>query len=171
MGALQIQGVGPKMKALHLISHSPEQTQRLGTQLAELAQGGDVFFLCGSLGTGKTCLTQGIAWGLGVEEYAFSPSFVIAREYQGRLPLYHIDLYRLDRIEEVMDLGLDDYFRHDSVCVVEWAENGTAVLPKENLLVRLDHMSDTERSLSLEPKGKRYSQLLTSLRLDLKTWS
>ena len=159
------------MTALHLISHSPEQTQRLGVQLGKLAQAGDVFLLSGNLGSGKTCLTQGIAWGLGVKEYAFSPSFVIAREYHGRLPLYHIDFYRLDRSEEIIDLGLDEYFYGNGVCVVEWTEKGTAVLPQENLLIKLDYISDTERSLSLEPKGERYSQLLKSLSLDLETWS
>jgi len=160
-----------KMMALHLISRGPEQTQRLGVRLGELAQVGDILLLCGSLGSGKTCLAQGIAWGLGVKEYAFSPSFVIAREYHGRLPLYHIDLYRLDRIEEVVDLGLDEYFYGNGVCVVEWAEKGMAVLPKENLLIGLTYVSDTERSLSLEPKGEHYSQLLTSLRLDSETWN
>ena len=160
-----------KMTALQLISHSPEQTQRLGVHLGELAQVGDVFLLTGSLGSGKTCLTQGIAWGLGVKEYAFSPSFVIVREYHGRLPLYHIDFYRLDRIEEIVDLGLDEYFYGNGVCVIEWAEKGITVLPQENLLIRLSYISDTERSLSLEPKGKRYSELLKSLNLDLKTWS
>lgn len=159
------------MTALQLTSHTPEQTQRLGVHLGKLAQVGDVFLLTGSLGSGKTCLTQGIAWGLGVKEYAFSPSFVIARKYYGRLPLYHIDFYRLDRIEEIVDLGLDEYFYGNGVCVVEWAEKGIIVLPQENLLIRLSYISDTERSLSLEPRGKRYSQLLKSLSLDLETWS
>ena len=160
-----------KMTALELNSHSPEQTQRLGVQLGELAQAGDVFLLCGSLGSGKTCLTQGIAWGIGVEGYAFSPSFVIAREYYGRLPLYHMDFYRLDSIDEIADLGLGEYLYGNGVCVVEWAEKGMAVLPQENLLIRFSHISDTGRSLSLEPKGKRYSQLLKSFNLDSETWN
>ena len=159
------------MTALHLISHSPEQTQRLGVQLGKLAQAGDVFLLSGNLGSGKTCLTQGIAWGLGVKEYASSPSFVIAREYYGRLPLYHIDFYRLDCIEEIIDLGFDEYFYGNGVCVAEWAEKGTAVIPQENLLIKLSYISDTERSLSLEPKGERYSRLLKSPSLDLETWN
>ncbi len=161
-----------KVKAtnLQLTSHSQEQTQSLGARLGELAQAGDVFLLIGNLGSGKTCLTQGIAWGLGVKEYAFSPSFVIVREYNGRVPLYHIDFYRLERIEEIVDLGLDEYLYGDGVCVVEWAERGLAVLPEENLTIRLNYVSDTERSISLEPKGKRYLQLLKSLSLDMKEW-
>ena len=88
------------MSHLELSSHSPEQTQKLGMRIGQLALPGDVFLLVGDLGSGKTCLTQGIAWGLDIKEYALSPSFVIMRELYGRLPLYHIDLYRLDRIEE-----------------------------------------------------------------------
>jgi tRNA threonylcarbamoyladenosine biosynthesis protein TsaE len=117
----------------------------------------------GSLGTGKTCLTQGIAWGLGVKDYASSPSFVMVKEYQGRLPLYHIDLYRLDKIEEVLELGLDDYFYRGGVCVVEWAQRGLGALPQEHLLIRLDYLSETERSLRFEPNGKRYLSLISEL--------
>jgi tRNA threonylcarbamoyladenosine biosynthesis protein TsaE len=157
-----------EMTSLKFLSHSQKQTQRLGIRLGELAQAGDVFLLTGNLGSGKTCLTQGIAWGLGVTEYAFSPSFVIMREYHGRLPLYHIDFYRLDNIEEIADLGLDEYLYGKSVCVVEWAEKGISVLPKEHLLINLSYTSDTERSISFEPKGKRYTQLLKTLNLDLK---
>jgi len=158
-----------EMTDIELISHSQEQTQRLGIRLGELAQAGDVLLLTGNLGSGKTCLTQGIAWGLGVKEYAFSPSFVIMREYHGRLTLYHLDFYRLDRIEEIADLGLDEYLYGKGVCVVEWAENGMAVLPEEHLLINLSYISDTERSISFEPKGNRYINLLKSLNLGPKT--
>lgn len=160
-----------KKTALQLISHSPGQTQSLGRYLGKLAQVGDVFLLTGNLGSGKTCLTQGIAWGAGVKEYAFSPTFVLVREYHGRLPLYHIDLYRLDRIEEIAELALEEYFCGDGICVVEWAEKGLDVLPRENLLIKLDYVSTTDRSLNLEPKGERYTQLLESLKEELKTWN
>ncbi len=160
-----------EMTGLKFISHSQEQTQHLGIRLGELAEAGDIFLLSGNLGSGKTCLTQGIAWGLGVKEYAFSPSFVIMREYHGRLTLYHIDFYRLDRIEEIADLGLDEYLYSEGVCVVEWAENGMAVMPAEHLLINLSYISDTERSIVFEPKGKRYIKLLKTLNLDLKKWN
>ena len=160
-----------KMAKLKFTSHSQEQTQRLGTRLGELAQAGDVILLAGNLGSGKTCLTQGIAWGLGVKEYAFSPSFVIIREYHGRLTLYHIDFYRLDRIEEIADLGLDEYLYGKGVCIVEWAEKGMAVLPEEHLLINLSYISDTERSISFEPEGNRYVNLLKTLYSDTKKWN
>ena len=97
------------MNQVEIISHSPEQTQRIGFRIGELALPGDIFLLVGDLGAGKTCLTQGIAWGLNIKEYAASPSFVVIRELHGRLPLYHIDFYRLDHLEEIAELGLDDY--------------------------------------------------------------
>ncbi len=152
------------MSYLKLISHSPEQTQRLGMRIGELALPGDILLLVGALGTGKTCLTQGIAWGLGIKEYALSPSFVIVRELYGRLPLYHIDLYRLNQIEEIEELGLDDYLYGSGVCVVEWAEKGLSVLPTEHLLIQISYLSDSERSFQLKPSGKRYLEILAQLK-------
>jgi tRNA threonylcarbamoyladenosine biosynthesis protein TsaE len=154
------------MESLKVTSNSPEQTQLLGNYLGELAQEADVFLLTGELGAGKTCLVQGIARGLDVTEYAFSPSFVILREYHGRLPLYHIDLYRLDNVEEVADLGLEDYLYGDGVCVVEWAEKGFQVLPEGNLLIDIRYIlgSPTGRSLCLKPRGARYAELMKQLR-------
>ena len=151
--------------SLELISHSSEQTQKFGVSIGELAQSGDIFLLVGELGTGKTCLTQGIAWGLGIKEYAVSPSFVLVRELYGRLPLYHMDLYRLDHIEEIVELGLDDYLYGKGVCVVEWAEKGLAVLPIEHLLIEISYLSDTERHLQLKPSGKRYQEVINQLKL------
>lgn len=151
------------MDNLTVVSHSPEQTRRLGTILAGLVQGGDIVLLSGNLGTGKTHLVQGIAFGLDVSEYACSPSFMIAREYHGRLNLNHLDLYRLDHIEEIVDLGLDEYFREDAVCAIEWAEKGTAALPGDSLTVRMEHMSGDNRRITFAPSGKRYRQLVSQL--------
>ena len=148
---------------LELISHSPEQTQKLGLHIGQLVLPGDVLLLMGELGTGKTCLTQGIAWGLGIKEYALSPSFVIMRELYGRLPLYHIDLYRLDRIEESMELGLDDYFYGRGVCVVEWAEKALSILPVEHLMIEINYLSDTGRSFQLKASGRRYLEVVARL--------
>jgi len=153
-----------KTSHLDLISQSPEQTQKMGVRIGKLALPGDVFLLIGKLGTGKTCLTQGIAWGLNIKEYALSPSFVIVRELHGRLPLYHIDLFRLDHLEEIEDLGLDDYLYGKGACVVEWAEKALSLLPTEHLLIQIDFLSDTERSLQFKPRGKHYQELLAQLK-------
>ncbi len=164
MGALYYQmKLSQSISRLELTSHSPEQTQKFGAGIGELCLPGDVFLLVGNLGAGKTCLTQGIAWGLGIKEYAASPSFVVVRELYGRLPLYHIDLYRLDHIEEIVDLGLDDYLYGKGVCVVEWAEKGLSVLPVEHLLIQISYLSDDERRLQLKPSGKRYLEILAQL--------
>ena len=152
------------MNHVELTSHSPEQTQKMGMRIGELALPGNVFLLVGGLGAGKTCLTQGIAWGLDIKEYTMSPSFVIIRELYGRLPLYHIDLYRLDHVEEIAELGLDDYLYGKGVCVVEWAEKGLSVLPLEHLLIQINYLSDTERRFQLKPSGQRYLEMLNQLK-------
>ncbi len=152
------------MSDLELVSNSPEQTQELGMRIGKLALPGDVFLLSGDLGAGKTCLTQGIAWGLDINEYTLSPTFVIMRELYGRLPLYHIDLYRLDRIEESIDLGLDDYLYGRGVCVVEWAEKALSILPPEHLLIKISYLSDTGRRFVMQPAGQRYQQIVAQLK-------
>ncbi len=150
-------------------SHSPEQTRLLGSYLGKLAQRGDLFLLVGDLGTGKTCLVQGMAYGLDIKEYAFSPSFVIIREYHGRLPLFHIDFYRIDHIEEIASLGLEEYLYGDGICVVEWAEKGIRVLPQDSLLIQLSYIPNREiqRSIVLKPEGQRYLELIKELESNL----
>jgi tRNA threonylcarbamoyladenosine biosynthesis protein TsaE len=152
------------MRYLEIISHSPEETQKLGIEVGKLAQPGDIFLLVGDLGVGKTCLAQGIAWGLDIKEYAVSPSFVVIRELQGRLPLYHIDFYRLDHLEEIAELGLDGYLYGGGVSVVEWADKGLSLLPAEHLLIEMNFVFDTERSLKLKPSGQRYRNMVAELK-------
>lgn len=163
LGAFQDTIVNRKATVLRLVSRSAEQTQRLGEYLGKLAQAGDVFLLVGELGSGKTCLAQGIARGLGVQQYVSSPSFVLIREHQGRVPFYHVDFYRLHRMDEIADLGLDDYFSGRGVCVVEWADRGMALLPEEHLLVTMEHVSEGERAITIEPRGERYVSMLSAL--------
>ena len=160
------------MHSLTFNSHSPQQTQLLGSYLGKLARKADVLLLTGELGTGKTCLVQGIARGLEVEEYAFSPSFVILRQYQGRLPMYHIDFYRLDSLSEIAGLGLAEYFYGDGICVIEWAEKGQQLLPEDNLLVSMKYVtaSPTERSIRLKAQGQRYNRLVEQLKEDRGFW-
>jgi tRNA threonylcarbamoyladenosine biosynthesis protein TsaE len=152
------------MNSLELITHSPEETQALGKRLGKIAAAGDVILLVGKLGAGKTCLTQGIAWGLGSDDYAASPSFVLVRELYGRLPLYHVDFYRLENLEEIAELGLDEYFYGKGVTVVEWAEKAPALLPPEHLLIEMEYVSDNERRLKIKARGKRYRKVLEQLK-------
>lgn len=149
---------------LELISHSPEETQAVGELLGKAAQAGDLFLLQGAFGAGKTVLTQGIARGLGVPDAVTSPSYIIVNEYQGRLPLYHVDLYRLESPAEVLDLGLEDYLLYgEGVCVVEWADRALDLLPKEGLLVTLTYMDENRRRLSFSAQGESTQRLLAAL--------
>jgi tRNA threonylcarbamoyladenosine biosynthesis protein TsaE len=151
------------MGEFELTSGSPDETIKIGTIIGELAIPGDVLLLEGKLGAGKTCLTQGIGFGLGIDDYVLSPTFVIMRELYGRLPLYHIDLYRLDDIEESIDLGLDDYFYGEGLSVVEWAEKAISIMPRNRLLIRISYLSDIERRLLFEPSGDRYFELAQTI--------
>jgi tRNA threonylcarbamoyladenosine biosynthesis protein TsaE len=152
------------MNSLEFISRGPEQTQQFGTRLGKIAHPGDVILLVGKLGAGKTCLAQGIAWGLGIDDYAASPSFVLVRELYGRLPLYHVDFYRLENLAEIAELGLDEYFYGKGISVVEWAEKALELLPPEHLLIEMDYVAENERRLKLKPKGKRYREMVAQLK-------
>jgi tRNA threonylcarbamoyladenosine biosynthesis protein TsaE len=105
-------------------THSPEDTLSLGEKIGQHLQAGDIVCLFGDLGAGKTTLTQGIARGLGIgrEEYVRSPTFTLVNEYRGKVPVFHIDLYRIASSHEIEDLGLEEVFSCEGVCIVEWAE-------------------------------------------------
>jgi tRNA threonylcarbamoyladenosine biosynthesis protein TsaE len=140
-------------------------TQALGRRIGELSVAGDVFLFCGELGAGKTCLIRGIATGLGVTEHAFSPSFVLIREYRGRLTLFHMDFYRLEQPGEVADLGVEDYLEGEGVCAIEWAERAAGLLPEQHLLVELMYIPGAidQRRVRLTAEGRRYVFLLHEL--------
>ena len=150
---------------LHIQTTTPEETQAVGRLLGEGAQAGDVFLLCGPLGAGKTCLTQGIAWGLEVKEYARSPTFVLMTRYRGRLTLYHFDLYRINDPLEAWDLGLDEQLFGDGACVVEWAERAEEVFPEDCLWIDLDYAEDGDgRTITIVDVPARYQSMIESLK-------
>ncbi|MHA3065708.1 tRNA (adenosine(37)-N6)-threonylcarbamoyltransferase complex ATPase subunit type 1 TsaE [Lacticaseibacillus saniviri] len=139
--------------------------QQFGKRLADLLQPGDVLLLDGDLGAGKTSLTKGIAEGLGIDAPIKSPTFTIIREYQqGRLPLYHMDIYRLEN-GGADDLGLEEYFEGDGVSVVEWPEFLGQSLPEAYLMLHLvkDENDDDARHLSFDAVGERAQALLKQL--------
>ncbi len=153
---------------IDIISHSIDETQRLGEQLGKLARAGDVLCLEGDLGSGKTCFTQGLGRGLGVVEAIHSPTFILANEHRsGRLPLYHIDVYRMRGADEAIGIGLDDYVYGDGVCVIEWAEKIDVVLPAERLWIKFRHIDETQRDLTLHATGARYEELLDKIKRSL----
>jgi tRNA threonylcarbamoyladenosine biosynthesis protein TsaE len=150
-------------ETLEAVSASPGETRRWGRLLGRHARPGDLVLLIGELGSGKTTLTQGIAWGLGVREYARSPTFVLMARYQGRLPLHHIDLYRVSGVAEALDLGLEEVFQGGGVCVVEWADRALEAFPAQHLEVRLEAVDAKTRRLWLEAHGKRHGELLRAV--------
>lgn len=145
------------MERYELIVRSPEETMHLAAKFGEKLMEKDVITLEGDLGAGKTTFTKGLAKGLGVRKTVSSPTFTIVKEYKGRLPLYHMDVYRLEDTME--DLGFDEYFDGDGVTVVEWAHLIESQLPPERLNIYLFHHGNDERKLVIEPIGKRYEQL------------
>jgi tRNA threonylcarbamoyladenosine biosynthesis protein TsaE len=129
-------------------SHSAAETIASGQRLAGDLRPGDVVALHGELGAGKTCLVKGIARGLGVTQDVTSPTFTIVHEYcGGRLPLVHVDLYRLDTLQQAVAVGIEDYFYGKAVTVVEWAEKIMPLLPPYAIHVRLEWRGENERAI------------------------
>ncbi len=136
-------------------SRSPQETLAIGRAVGEKLEGGDVVCLFGQLGAGKTCLAQGIALGLAVPEdaYVSSPSFVIVNEYQGRVPVYHVDLFRAASAGEVERLGLLEYFEGPGVTIIEWAEKAAHLVPRERVDVRVRASAELSRVLVFDLLG------------------
>ena len=125
-------------------TNSPEETFRVGKELGEKAYAGQVFTLTGDLGVGKTVFTQGLAKGLGIEEPVNSPTFTIVQEYDGgRLPFYHFDVYRIGDVEEMEEVGFDDYVMREGVSLIEWADLISEILPEKRTEILIE--KDLER--------------------------
>ncbi len=149
-----------------MMIHSPSAaaTQALGYRLGRLLEAGDLVALSGELGTGKTVLTRGIAEGAGVVGYVASPTFTFIREYHGPVPIYHVDLYRVEDPKQLEDLGLEELATETAIVVIEWAEKATSRLPPEHLWISLKFANgDEHRELHLRPRGVRYARLVAAL--------
>ncbi len=144
------------------ISNKPEETILLGKKLGELLQENDLIIINGDLGAGKTCLVKGIAIGLNCKDNVSSPSFTIINEYNGKFPIFHFDLYRLNKPIEIADLGYEEYFLNPGVILIEWGNKILEYLPKQLLLIKilLDTKTLYSRKIILEPKGKRYKKMM-----------
>ncbi|MQR84445.1 tRNA (adenosine(37)-N6)-threonylcarbamoyltransferase complex ATPase subunit type 1 TsaE [Bacillus megaterium] len=144
------------------MSTSPDETNQLAARLATLLEAGDVLLLEGDLGAGKTTFTKSLAKGLGIERNVNSPTFTIIKEYKsGRLPLYHMDVYRLGN--EFEDLGFDEYFEGDGVTVVEWAHLIEEQLPNEYIQIKIYHENETTRKILVKAIGSRYVEICKEL--------
>ncbi|WIG58140.1 MAG: tRNA threonylcarbamoyladenosine biosynthesis protein TsaE [Ktedonobacterales bacterium] len=152
---------------VELQSASVAETRQLGELLGRLLASGDLILLRGNLGAGKTAFTQGVACGLGITAPVNSPTFTVLKEYAGRLPLYHFDLYRIEGPGELFDLGFEDYFLGAGVSIVEWAERGatddaTAAWPNDWLRVTFTTTGPDTRLLRCDAVGERGRALLAA---------
>ena len=156
------------MRALTVSSKSPEETRILGAALAPVMVPGDVVSLSGDLGAGKTVFVQGLARALGVETQVTSPTFTIVHDYRGRYPIRHLDVYRLDSFQEVIDLGFDELVDPEAILVIEWGDAVSPLLPRRYLGVELLHASieedDETRSVNFRPTGPEWAAKLESVR-------
>lgn len=140
-----------------IISRSEQETFNWARDLGSKAGHGTVFALSGELGTGKTIIAKGIAKGLGIEDEVTSPTFLMMEMYEGRFTLYHFDLYRIDNVDEFDELNFEEYWFGDGVSVIEWAEKAGGRIPANAVKIEIDWASDTERRISIEYTGDRYS--------------
>lgn len=149
------------MNTKEIITDTVEATQKVAYRLAERLGAGDVVTLDGELGTGKTSFTKGLAKGLGIIRNVNSPTFTIVKEYQGNLPLYHMDVYRLEDSDE--DIGFSEYFNGEGISVVEWAKFIEEYLPEERLEINIAYMDEHLRKLKFKAYGDHYINILKEL--------
>ena len=142
-------------------TNSAEETIELGKKIGSLLNPSDVLLLTGDLSAGKTTLTKGIGISLGVTKIINSPTFTIVKEYKGKCPLYHLDLYRLDGLNN--DFDLEEFIEGDGICVIEWPYQVEEILPKEYLEINLKRISEFERSIEVKANGSRYEEVLKEL--------
>jgi tRNA threonylcarbamoyladenosine biosynthesis protein TsaE len=155
------------MKKLEFLSNSPASTQSLGKKIGERLTPGSVIALTGELGCGKTLLTRGICEGLGVPlRHVSSPTFVLVNEYKGRLPVFHMDLYRLGNIDDGFEIGIMDYFNRaeSGVMLIEWAEKMISLLPEDVLTVTYDILGDKKRKITFTSAADKFSAVFEGIR-------
>ncbi|MEL3901215.1 MAG: tRNA (adenosine(37)-N6)-threonylcarbamoyltransferase complex ATPase subunit type 1 TsaE [Treponema phagedenis] len=135
---------------MHLKTKTAADTIQLGKELGSLLQSGDILALQGTLAAGKTQLTKGIAQGLNISEAITSPTFTIISEYYGRLPLYHMDVYRLGSAEEFLDIGVEELLYGSGVCIIEWSEKVMSELPAHTIIIQITAQEDSSRTITIE---------------------
>ena len=141
-------------------THSPEKTKQLGRTLGEVLKKGDLIALTGELGSGKTTMIQGICKGLEVQEKVTSPTFVLITTYQGRIPVYHFDLYRLEGKDEFLNLGYEEYFYGEGVTLIEWSEKVREYLPAKRIEIHLHRLKENEREIEIISYGKELKNIV-----------
>lgn len=157
---------------LKLTSYETTKTEELGTYIGKLLNSGDIVCLSGNLGVGKTTFVKGLAKGLNIEEHLTSPTFTIVNEYDGRIKLYHFDVYRINNPDELYWIGFEEYIYGDAVCVIEWAELIADTLPKEKIWIEINKnidISNEYREIIINSFGSRYDNFIGKLTEDWGT--
>lgn len=139
-----------------------EQTREIGFKLGKLLTPKSVVCLIGDLGAGKTTMTKSLAKSLEVDDDITSPTFTIVNEYEGKIPLYHFDVYRIGSSDEMYDIGFDEYINGDGVCIIEWANLIEDILPDEYLYIEMNY-KESGREMILTPKGEKYEEIVKEL--------
>lgn len=157
------------MKQVKVRTNSPEETREIGVMIGRLCKAGDVIALDGDLGAGKTCLIQGLAEGLGVSKksYVRSPTFTILNVHNGRVPLYHFDLYRLSDLDELEEIGYREYIYGEGVSALEWASNVEEAIPAECLRIDIRRVGEAEREIEITATGERYKRFIKIFRTQI----
>ena len=161
-----------------LLSRRPDDTQQLAATVAGALRPGDVVALTGELGAGKTCFVQGAARALGVTERVTSPSFVLRREYEGTVPILHMDIYRLETLQEIVDIGYEEVFDATRVTFIEWGDAMSPLLPSDHLELEFrlppaaveSAPGEEDRRIVVRPRGEDWLRRLAGLRTGLAPW-
>lgn len=139
---------------LKFITKNTEETYKLGIDISGMLKVGDVINLNGDLGAGKTYFTKGIAKGLGIDEYITSPTFTIVNEYEGRIPLYHFDVYRINDIREMYEIGFDEYIYGHGISVIEWGDIISDIIPDYAIKINIRSTDENTREIEIDDKGR-----------------
>jgi tRNA threonylcarbamoyladenosine biosynthesis protein TsaE len=160
----------PTDNTVKITSHTPQETEQLGSLLGSMLAKGDIIALCGELGTGKTTLVRGMARGIGLKEgEVASPSFTLVNEYEGPLCLFHIDLYRLEDEKELIGIDYEEYLKGDGVVVIEWADRIPQAVPYDALWITLRYLTSERREIVLQAQGDRYKMMIEELQRKVYT--
>ena len=135
---------------MKVITNNENETYNIGIKIGKQLKAGDILSLNGDLGAGKTYLTKGIAKGLGIEDYITSPTFTILNEYEGRIPLYHFDVYRINDVEEMYEIGFEEYLYGNGVCVIEWGNIVEEILPKNAINIKIKNLGEFSREIEIK---------------------